>query len=288
MAASCINLGDNAFGVVRPYPGQEQTFCGIGSCAAFREFLRNSLTPIRYSKIAITATVTAAAGVVVAAQAPVAFADWIDVTTGGSTGLPYTLTAADTNYFEFERPVPDTSDFLYCAVGMAAVAERPFLYTDGAKVFPSYIGESGDYREALREELYNNVSLQWNVGNNGCKYDIGRLCDFPSPNSPHGSDVLAPGVIARELGFTPFNAVLAIDSVKNQRRATITASVTHAFTLQPTSLTLPTGPETLYSPVSLSLFGFICSLPGARDFVMQPSSTPPSRPAIAAPQGWGR
>lgn len=286
MAANCVNLGDMAFGVIRPYPGQEQTFCGIGSCAAFRDFLRNSLTPIRYSKVAFQFTVTDT-GIVSKTQTdPVAFQDWIGVAAGGATGLPYTLTAEDTNYYEFERPVPDTSDFLFCAVGMCEVIERPFTSDGTVKTYPVYITEANDYRETLRESLYNGVSQQWKVGNNGCLYDISRVCDYPSPNSPHGSDVVAPGVIARELGFTPFNAVLCIDSVKNQRRAVISLTASHGLSIPATSATLPTGPETLYVPVTLELFGFVCQLPGARDFVQTPQAPSAPKPNSLAAQGW--
>lgn len=265
-----VDTADIVLGVVRPFPGQESSYCGVSACSAFRDMLINALTPRRYSKVGIVATVSAAAGVVFAAQTLTAFANVVgDNGSGAATGngfpVGYTLTRAETNYLNFEDPVPQNSNVLFCVVGMTASLERPWSPDSMAafttKTYPTYITQGPDYRETAREDLYCNTNLQLSYGNNGCTYDIDLVKHYPNPNTPQGGDTLQSGVIAAPLMFSPLNSVVCIDSLKNNRRAVINVTLNHALTIPQTSLVLPVGPLPLLFPLELALFGFIFAVP---------------------------
>lgn len=299
-SAQNIPLAPYARGVVGPHPGQEDSYCGVAACTVFREMLINALVPHRYSKVCIdSAIVTAGGPISFAPQQQIAFNYVVDSTGSGGFPSTYKITKAETNYLSSEDPVPQNGGYLFCAVGMTVAAERPFMWDGSSKVYPTFITQGPDYQNTIREELYGNVFAQLAYGNNGCTYDLGNIKYYPTPNTPHGGDVVAPGVIAGQLAFNPFNSVVCIDSLRNNRRAVITVNLPTAFTLPVTTLpttqipALPAAATSpLFCPLEFVLFGFIIQVPTTGDFYNlmpqaqynQPmGSAQPAAPALALP-----
>lgn len=264
LANAVIPTNQASVGVVKTWPGQDECYSGFASCSVFREQLINSLQPRQYSKIAMNATVLdvglATERLQFDPQAWIAF-DYVQGDPGGTNGFPawYLATHGETSLQTSEDPVPQNDQILFCAVGMTCEIERPWADVNqaSAKSYPNWLVVSGDYRETSREDLYDNVWMSLNVGNNKCAFDLGLARHYPSPNAPNGSDILAPGYIAMPLVFTPFNAVVCMGSLKNNRRVTMQVSLDHGFSIPQTSLQLPaTGSAKVYVPVAFEWFGF--------------------------------
>ena len=267
-----FKTGDMALGVIKPHPGQEEDYCGVAACTAFRDMLINALNPIRYSKVGFEGVITAGVSLAFTSGANnlTAFANVIGDNAAANTNFTAPLTLADTNYHQSEDPVPQNGGFLFCAVGMNVALERPFVQVDatGARSYPAYVSQVADYRNTIQEALYCGASATIQYGNNGCQYEIGLLKHFPSPNTPHGGDTMAPGVIAGTLMFNPLNAVVCIDSLKNNRRAVIAVALAQDFTVDQTAQVIPApaAASHLIVPAELSLFGFVIQVPTAGDF----------------------
>lgn len=254
------------FGVVQLYPGQQEKYCGVQACLAFSNMLINALDPYRFSKVAFSGAAAGGTGVTILAQSRVAFANNVGDTAEANTGYPFALTKAETDYDESENPVPQNCNYLFCAVGLTAAMERPFeILVDSAPTapldYPNWISTTADYRETGKEVIYDNTWLSISYGNNGCTYDIGLAKHFPTPNSPMGGDTLSPGRIAMPLVWTPFNAVVCIDSLRNNRKAVLNATLEHDFLIDETSAHIATD-GTVYFPMEFALPGFVIQTPG--------------------------
>lgn len=258
------SLAYNATGVVRPCEGQEDCFSGVDSCSVFKLMLVNSLDPIRYSKIAFQGSSDAAlASVTVLAQSRTAFVlrvGDVSTATAGSAGYVGVLNESHTNYFNFEDPVPLNCNLMFCAVGLAVSAERPFV-GDASHAYPSWLSAFPDIRETIREDVLDNTFLNVVIGNNGCNYRVGLAKHFGASAEPKGADIIVNSLYASPLDFVCFNAVVCIDSLQNNRRATI--GVTLGNDLVVTSSTAPvTTSELVRIPLELQLYGFIVSYQG--------------------------
>lgn len=266
-----LSLSLYATGVVRPCEGQEECFAGVGSCGVFREMLINSMTPIRYSKIVFQGTSTAATSTVaIPAQTRIAFNESVgDVSTAANSGYTGSaLTHAETNYETFENPVPENSNMLFCVVGMAISAERTFTAADGAfgtHIYLTWLTAFPDIRETIREDVLDNTSLFWNIGNNKCIYQIGLAKHWGAAAEPKGGDKISSSVYASPLDYVCFNAVLCIDNLRNNRRATLTLSLDRAISA--ISTTAPITDDTgVRVPLETQLYGFIVMFQGAQAF----------------------
>lgn len=271
------SLSQYRTGVIGPCEGQEDCFAGIGSCGVFREMLVNSMHTNRHSKVLFSGEADAATkSVTFAAQTHEAFAQSVGDTgttvLSGYTGYP--LTPQITDYFTFENPVPENSNMLFCAVGLAISVERMFIAKDGdvadglnQRYYPSYITSAPDIRETVREDLLNGISMLWKVGNNGCIYRVGLAKHYAAAAEAKGGDKIGSGVFASPLDFVCFNAVLCIDSLRNNRRATLELSLDEAVTAASSTLDVIEPSDTyVRAPVEAQLYGFIVAFQGAGNF----------------------
>ena len=261
-------------GVVGPVDGQEDDFCGVGACGAFKDMLINALTPLRYSKVGLFGTAAPGVDIQFAKQTVTAFGYVQDDLVPGMGAI--VATASHTNLSRPENPVPKNGGFLFCVVGLTADVERPYASDAEFQSYPQMIGEAPDYREAIRESIINNASLQFKYGNNGCTYDINLLKHNPGPNAAVGSDKIGTGQIAAPLLFNPLNSVVCVDSLDNNRRCTMDLNLGQSLKFLQTSLAITAA--TVRVPVEITWFGFVILAPNGSQ-VFMPGPTGPIVPA---------
>ena len=266
-------------GVVGPVDGQEDDFCGVGACGAFRDMLINALTPLRYSKGGLVGTAVAGADIQFPVQSVELFnyvqGDFFPLSTGPS-GIQ--ATESHTNYTRVENPTPRNGGWLFCVVGVTADVERPYLNDGIFQAYPQMIGESSDYREPLREGVINNGALKFHYGSNGCTYDQNLLKHNAGPYAAVGGDKIATGQVAAPLLFNPLNSVVCVDSLDNNRRCTMELRLGQALKLSQTSLAITGG--TIVAPVEVCWFGFVIIAPSGAQVYMPGQPNMPSPASI--------
>jgi hypothetical protein len=288
--AVCRKLGDLALGILKPWPGQEDMYCGYGSCGAFKEMFLNGLVPVRYSKVAFAATAVVATGITVLAgganAALIAFANSVGDTAAANTGYATALTLSETNYQTTENPVPQNSDYRFCLVGISMNVELPYHSNAGAQEFGDYITQVAEYRETIRENMLHNGVLTMAKGNNRCAFQLGLFKHFHGSNQVSGGDTRNAGrADAGPLSFTPLNAVVVMESLVGAQRMTLGLQLNRDFVVRPTSV--PVTAETLLIPVETEMWGFLVMAPGCGSFYDDlPEEQKP--PGLKAAQGaWG-
>ena len=302
MGESCTKLSDLALGVCKPWAGQEDMYCGIGSCGAFKGIFLNELTPVLYAKGAIGALGAVATGITFITGAPVAphlvsnnaitlFESAIGdaaAAYGAKTNFPNAPTLAETNYpSQAESPVsPTASNFRFCTVGIAVSLEQGYfnVVATGVQEIPDYITQVPEYRETIREQLLNNTVMTISKGLNTCQFQLGLLCQYTGSTAINGGDVRGAGRQQGPLGYTPLNAVLVEESYLGAEKMAVVLSLKHGFVVRPTSV--PVVAEALLFPVRVEKYGFRIAVPGEGSFYAKlPEEQKP--PGMKAQGVWG-